>query len=265
MTHGILEQAASSNRTPLSEGRLTVDGRFLARDGQRVRLHGVTYGPFAPNVDGHPFPPPRQVREDFRQMTDVGINSIRTYHVPPPAVLDAVEETPGLGVMIDIPWSKHLCFLDSREAQREARQAVHMAAALGRNYGCVLAYSVCNEIAPDIIRWHGARRVEKFLAELADVVKQADPDGLVTFANYPSAEYLDLSFLDFITFNRPIFSPATSAKRCCADWPARLFFPGPTNGTREITRSITGPSASPEPIELPRRRCTRCRSSTSNH
>ena len=36
MTHGILERAASSNRAPLSEGRLTVDGRFLARDGQRV-------------------------------------------------------------------------------------------------------------------------------------------------------------------------------------------------------------------------------------
>ena len=44
-------------------------------------------------------------------------------------------------------------------------------------------------------------RVEQFLAELRDVAKQADPDGLVTYASYPPTEYLDLSFLDFLTFN----------------------------------------------------------------
>ncbi len=33
------------------------------------------------------------------------------------------------------------------------------------------------------------------------MAKQADPDGLVTYANYPPTEYLDLSFLDFVTFN----------------------------------------------------------------
>ena len=33
------------------------------------------------------------------------------------------------------------------------------------------------------------------------MVKQADPDGLVTYASYPPTEYLDLSFLDFVTFN----------------------------------------------------------------
>ena len=64
-----------------------------------------------------------------------------------------------------------------------------------------MACSIANEIAPDIIRWHGARRVERFLGELCDVAKQADPDGLVTYANYPPTEYLDLSFLDFVTFN----------------------------------------------------------------
>src|SRR5205814_1372367 len=46
-----------------------------------------------------------------------------------------------------------------------------------------------------------ARRVERFLAELADVAKQVDPKGLVTYANYPPTEYLELPFLDFATFN----------------------------------------------------------------
>ena len=33
------------------------------------------------------------------------------------------------------------------------------------------------------------------------MAKQADPDGLVTYANFPPTEYLDLPFLDFATFN----------------------------------------------------------------
>src|SRR4029453_1725718 len=68
-------------------------------------------------------------------------------------------------------------------------------------FNSVLAYSIGNEIPPDVVRWHGAKRIERFLAELMDVSKQVDPTALVTFANYPPTEYLDLSFLDFVTFN----------------------------------------------------------------
>src|SRR5207253_3029894 len=51
------------------------------------------------------------------------------------------------------------------------------------------------------VRWHGRRRVERFVRGLFGVAKEADPEGLVTYANYPPTEYLDLSFLDFVTFN----------------------------------------------------------------
>src|SRR5205085_9912458 len=54
---------------------------------------------------------------------------------------------------------------------------------------------------PNIVRWHGARRVERFLRELGDVARQTDPQGLITYSNYPSTEYLDLSTFDFVTFN----------------------------------------------------------------
>jgi cellulose synthase/poly-beta-1,6-N-acetylglucosamine synthase-like glycosyltransferase len=43
--------------------------------------------------------------------------------------------------------------------------------------------------------------VERFLRELRDVAKEADPNRLVTYANYPPTEFLELSFLDFVTFN----------------------------------------------------------------
>src|SRR5262249_29184614 len=54
---------------------------------------------------------------------------------------------------------------------------------------------------PSVVRWHGARRVERFLRELADVARQEDPLAPLTYANFPPTEYLDLSFLDFATFN----------------------------------------------------------------
>src|SRR5262249_11725743 len=194
--------SAISNGTPAGAcdaARLRVDGRFFARGQERVRLRGVTYGPFAPSGDV-PFPAPQRVARDFDLMRAAGINSARTYHLPPAWLLRLAQEQ-GIGVFVDIPWREHLCFLDSHEAQREARDAVRQAVQSRRNDPSILAYSIGNEIPPNIVRWHGARRVERFLRELTDVARQADPSGLVTYASYPPTEYLDLSFLDFVTFN----------------------------------------------------------------
>jgi O-antigen biosynthesis protein len=186
--------------------RPVVDGKFLARAGKRLRVQGVTYGPFASNADGDPFPASAQVRDDFQRMSAIGINSIRTYHLPPEWFLSLADEQE-MAVFIDVPWAKHLCFLESDRACREARQAVRRAAEHGRRHSCLLAYSVGNEIPPNVVRWLGARRVERFVAELCDVCKQADPDGLVTYASYPPTEYLNLSFLDFLTFNVYLHDP----------------------------------------------------------
>src|SRR5207249_7182539 len=108
-----------------------------------------------------------------------------------------------------------VCFLESDRAQSEARQAVRLAAESGRRHPCVLAYSVGNEVPPNVVRWSGARRVERFLAELADVARQADPAGLVTYASYPSTEYLDLSFADFATFNVYLHERETFGRYLC--------------------------------------------------
>jgi len=141
-----------------------------------------------------------RIIKDFDQMRDASINSIRTYHLPPEWFLGLADER-GIGLFIDVPWPKHVCFLESPKGQEQARAAVRRAAKLGRDHPSVWAYSICNEIPSSIVRWHGAPRIERFLAELQDVAKQADPEGLVTYANYPPTEYLDLSFLDFATFN----------------------------------------------------------------
>jgi GT2 family glycosyltransferase len=201
--------AGLANGVPAVAGvRVRVDGKLFAQGQERLPVCGITYGPFAPEGDGAPFPAPRVVAADFAAMRAAGINAVRTYHLPPEWLLSAAAEQ-AVAVFVDVPWPKHVCFLDSARVQRAARDLVRSAAERGRNHSSVLAYSVGNEIPPNIVRWHGARRVERFLADLADVVRQADPDGLVTYASYPSTEYLDLAFLDFATFNVYLHDPAT--------------------------------------------------------
>jgi GT2 family glycosyltransferase len=190
----------------LALGRTSVDGKFFQRGGERWRVKGVTYGPFAPNENGEHFPGRQRVAMDFQAMREASVNAIRTYYVPPAWLLDLADEY-GLQVLIDVPWSKHLCFLDSAEIQSDARRRVRTAAEHGRRHDSVLAYSICNEIPANIVRWHGARRVERFLEELTDVARQADPECLTTYANYPSTEYLELPFLDFATFNVYLHDP----------------------------------------------------------
>ncbi len=180
--------------------RVRVDGKRFVRGVDRFRVQGVTYGPFPPGPDGHQFPAPERVAADFARMREVGVNAVRTYHVPPEWFFHLADEA-GVAVFVDVPWPKHLCFLDSARARADARAAVLRAAKVARDHPSVLALSIGNEIPTDVARWHGPRRVERFLAELTDLVKQADPDRLVTFANFPPTEYLDLSFLDFATFN----------------------------------------------------------------
>ncbi len=187
-------------------GRVRVDGKFFARQGQRLRIQGVTYGPFAPDADGQPFPCRAQVLKDFALMRQAGVNAFRTYHLPPEWLLD-LADTQGLNVFVDVPWPKHLCFLESSAAQAHARRAVREAAVHGRHHPCLFAYSIGNEIPANIIRWHGSRRVERFLRELQDEARQTDPGGLVTYATFPPSEFLDLSFLDFVTFNVYLHNP----------------------------------------------------------
>jgi len=187
------------NRTPTGNA-WRVEGRSLARGEVRSPPRGVTYGPFPTNAAGEPFPEPAQVAADFRAMRAGGIDAIRTYCVPPTWFL-AIAEEHDVAVLADIPWGKHLCFLDSSSARRETRRIVRQAVEACRGFPGVLGYSIGNEIPAEIVRWHGAGRIASFLGTLADTARQAHPAGLVTYANFPPTEYLELPFLDFATFN----------------------------------------------------------------
>jgi len=180
--------------------RPRVHGRFLYKGDKKFFIKGVTYGPFPENENGEPLPEPERVAEDFRLMRSIGVNTIRVYYVPPKWFLDSAAHH-GIHVMVGIPWPQHLCFLDQWEVKEQIKDTMRQAARACAGHPALLAYLIGNEIPSHIVRWHGAKQVEKFLAKMAAIVRQEDPTGLITYANYPSTEYLKLPFLDFLSIN----------------------------------------------------------------
>jgi GT2 family glycosyltransferase len=177
-----------------------IEGKFFWAADKKFYVKGITYGPFAPNVQGEQLPTAEQATRDFAQIAELGANVVRVYHVPPVWLLDLAQER-GLKVWIDIPWQSHRCFLDSEELTAEARKAVREAVQSTKGHAAVFAYSVANEISPEIVRWSGTKRVQQFIDELIDIAKSADPQCLCTFTSYPPTEFLISDKADFVAFN----------------------------------------------------------------
>jgi GT2 family glycosyltransferase/sugar lactone lactonase YvrE len=180
--------------------RVVADGKFLSAGPERFLLKGVTYGTFAPDSNGYQFPSSRQVAEDFQLMSSLGINTVRLYTAPRLDLLDEAARH-GLRVMVGVPWSQHIAFLDSRASARTiSKEVVDQVRELGR-HPAVALFALGNEIPAGVVRWHGRRRVERFLRVLFERAKDAAPDALFTYVNFPPTEFLDLSFLDVCAFN----------------------------------------------------------------
>jgi O-antigen biosynthesis protein len=189
-----------------SRPRVSVDGKFFRLGGKKFHVKGLAYGPFAPNAAGQPFASPEQTTADLAQIRDAGANLIRVYHIPAKWFLDLATEHQ-LKVLVDIPWNKHLCFLDSPQHAAEAREAVRRAVFACAHHPAVFAFSVANELPPDIVRWSGAGAVADFVDDLVLAAKQVDPECLCTFTNYPPTEFLRPQSIDFVCFNVYLHQP----------------------------------------------------------
>ena len=88
-----------------------------------------------------------------------------------------------------------------RISPTQAREAVRNAARACGNHPAILALSVVNEIPSDIVRYVGRGKIEEFIDELVATAKAEAPDCLVTFANYPTTEYVNPQAVDFVTYN----------------------------------------------------------------
>jgi GT2 family glycosyltransferase len=180
--------------------RPRVRGKFLFVDDEKFWIRGVTYGTFKPDGGGVQFPPRDIVERDFQAMTRAGINSLRVYTAPPRWFLD-LAATHGLRVMIGLPWEQHVTFLDGRDRVRRIVSDIRASVRDLAGHPAVLCYAVANEIPASVVRWYGKSRIEQFICRLCAAVKSEDPTALVTYVNFPTTEYLDLPFVDFVAFN----------------------------------------------------------------
>lgn len=190
----------------VTDAQVRVDGKQFTAGGQRFAFRGVTYGTFRPrSEDGARFPSNGRLREDLQAIAQAAFTVVRTY-TPPPQDLVEQAGNVGLRLLADAfyPDWRYLLGCSRREHRRVVREATAEVRAVARRLAGdprILALSLGNEIPADVVRWIGTRRVAHVIECLAEVIREEDPDRLITYANYPSAEYLPLECLDFVTFN----------------------------------------------------------------
>jgi GT2 family glycosyltransferase len=183
-----------------------VRGKFIFLNDAKVYLRGVTYGTFRPLEDGAEYPCPEVVDRDFSAMAANGINAVRTYTVPPRWLLDAAYRH-GLHVMVGLSVERYLGYLADKNGSPDIKALVRAWVRDCAAHPAVLCYAIANEFPAPIVRWFGARRIERYLERLCRVVRAEDPQALLTYVNYPSTEYLQLPFLDLVCFNVYLESP----------------------------------------------------------
>jgi glycosyltransferase involved in cell wall biosynthesis len=179
---------------------IRVRAKFFFDGDEKFFLKGVTYGPFAPDAEGHFVGTPAGARRDFEMMQALGINLLRLYHVPPSWFLDLCREF-RLRALISIPWAEHVEFLNNRAIRRQVLQTIRDAVLKNRGHEAIFGYFVGNEIPTTMVRWLGARRVIQFVEQLINIARQADPRPLYSYASYPPTEFLLPSNVDFYSFN----------------------------------------------------------------
>ena len=187
--------------------RPKVAGKFLAVGDEKLWVRGVTYGAFRPDAEGREYTDLAQIERDFACMASHHLNAVRIPHtLPPVSLLDAATRH-GLRVMVGLSAEQSAGYLLDGRGTREIERALREKVRSCAGHPALLCYALGNEIPASMVRWLGARRVERYLERLHGVVKQEDPEGLVTYVNYPTTEYLHLPFLDLVALNVYLESP----------------------------------------------------------
>jgi glycosyltransferase involved in cell wall biosynthesis/exo-beta-1,3-glucanase (GH17 family) len=140
------------------------------------------------------------VAADFATIRSLGFNTVRLYELPSDTVLAAAKDL-GLKLIVGIPWTDHVDFLREKKLRTEIQTAIRAAAQRFGNNDTIAALLVGNEIEKTLVRWMGPEKVKRFIESLIDIAHEAAPDCLVSYATYPSTEYLIPANADFVAVN----------------------------------------------------------------
>lgn len=184
-----------------SNPRTTARGKFLYAGQEKYWVRGATYGAFRPDAEKREYQDLETIECDFEQMANAGFNAVRIPHTMPPRHLLDIAGRHGLRVMVGLSAEQYAGYLADPEKAPDIDDLIREKVRSCAGHPALLCYALGNEIPASMVRWLGRRRVERYLERLHAVVKGEDPDGLVTYVNYPSTEYLELPFLDLVAFN----------------------------------------------------------------
>ena len=173
-------------------------GTFLYVGEEKLWVRGVTYGAFRPDPRER-IPNADRIEQDFARWRRQA-EAVRIPTRCPPGGSSTPRSATG-------SWSWWVCRPSSmslisttRAGRRTSRRGPGQRPGLA-GHRAVLCYAVGNEIPAPMLRWLGRGRIERYLEKLVPGRQGEDPDGLVTYVNYPTTEYLELPFLDFACFN----------------------------------------------------------------
>lgn len=184
-------------------GRVEVEGRHLRLNEERFAVRGTAYGPFAPRSDGARYPEAALLQADLEAMAATGLNTIRTFDVPPADLLNAAAEV-GLRVLVglDYPDWRFEPFPDRSSGHRIATAGLAAVDRLFKrvdNPSVVLAVSVGRTLPADLVRVHHPGAVAETLASIVDRVQTLDPSVLATYTGRVGDDLVMLDGCDLLS------------------------------------------------------------------
>ncbi len=195
---------------------LEVEGKHIFINGEKFIIKGISYGNFDPadTGTGTYYFNEEKTRADFKLIKEANINTVRLYSKPPEYVMEIANEFDIkiiLTLFIDYI-SKDIYFTDGKTLKYYKKLTEDLV-NFGKKYKNVILYMLGTEVAAMLADRDGVYEIEKFILqkgqgnfenfifELHKSAKYADPSCLTSYSNYPPTEFLNLDFLDVITFD----------------------------------------------------------------
>jgi beta-glucuronidase len=177
-----------------------VRGEWLYVDGEPFLVKGIGYSPYRPGqVPGSDRVDLAVMERDFQRIAAAGFNTLRTWSPLPPEAL-ALAERYGLMVLQGLQVEPNSDYT-SRAFREALLSVVRQEVERAQGHANVLAFLVGNEFLPEAVFQAGVPEIERLLKRASQAVKGADQTRLVSYANWSSLAFLDVSTLDLVCFS----------------------------------------------------------------